>query len=291
MLIGAVETVTSEEVSGWVHSHLTDLEGALALAFVDGACVGSGRVGILRKDLADAGLSHGKLGFHFPVSLPDEDAAGRLVIGLEGCEAVILQRGSKVVGGPRAEAPALVGADLPSAETIAWLRKRQAISKDESDFLTSLGEFGVAAWALQSGRAEAGGGLAVRHDQTARGIIQLRDMAGTRVGQAEFSDAEEFAAALDAEDHPVSRAGLLVFSADRALTLTVVEGSHRLPKRKLIEDALDRGIRYTSDPANLLAVHRLCAFRLEQRPHTGPFTVFYPEEHRSRGTVPGRAEG
>jgi hypothetical protein len=283
MLIGAVEAVTSEDVSGWIYSPLTDLHGTMALAYVDGECVGSGRVEHFRQDLADAGLSHGKLGFHFPVTLPEETAAGRVVVSPEGCEAIIMQRTSKIVGEPCSEEPALVGGRLPAPETVAWLRKRQAISKDEFDFLTSFSDFGVAAWPMQPARSGPGDRAAAR-EEAASSIVQLCDMAGRQVGRAEFSNARDLAEALDDEDHPISQAGLLVFHADRPLTLTVVEGSHRTSKRKLIADALDRGIRYAVEPSGLLVVHRLCAFRLEQ-PHARQFTVHYPRD------AAGRAQG
>ena len=280
MLIGAIEAITAEDVSGWIYSPLTDLHGTLALAFVDGECVGSGRVENFRPDLVSAGLSHGKFGFHFPVALHEEAAAGRLVVRPEGCEAIIIQRGSKVVGEPRAE-EALVGGSLPAAETTAWLRMRQAISKDEFDFLNTLNDFGIAAWPLQDADLDTGGGAAAR-DRAALNIVQLCCMAGLQVDRADFANGGELADALNDETNPISRAGLLVFHADRPLTLTIVEGSHRTPKRKLIPDALDRGIRYTTEPFGVLAVHRSCVFRLE-RLQAKEFTVHYPRNAAERG--------
>lgn len=283
MLIGAVENVTPEEVSGWMYSRAADLHGSLALAFVDGECVGSGRVELFRQDLADAGLSHGKLGFHFPISLPAEEAARRVVVGLERCEAVFLQRGSKVVGQPPDEERALVGGELPGAETVAWLRARGAVSEAEADFLGRLGEFGAAEWPLRPpGRGEGKDRTAARQE-AASAIVQLCGLAGARAARAEFAGAEEFAAALDDAEQPLSRAGLLVFAADKPLALSVVEGSHRTPRRALIADALDRGIRYAAEPSSLLAVHGRCAFRLE-RPAPKGFAVHFPQ-----ATAPARA--
>lgn len=280
MLIGAVEAVTPENVSGWIYSPLQDLHGTMVLAFVDRECVGSGIIEIFRQDLADAGLSHGRFGFHFPIVPPGEEAVSRVVVRPEGCEAVILQRDSVVTCAPRAAGTGLVGGRLPGSGTVAWLRKRQAISKDESDFLGSLGDFGVAAWPLRPARPGTGVGTADR-DEAACGVIELCDVAATRIGRAEFSDARELAEALGNEDHPISQAGLLVFHADEALTFSVVEGSHKVSKRMLIADALDRGITYTAEPDSLLVVHRLCAFRVER---TGGrrFTVHYPLDATGR---------
>lgn len=280
MLIGAVEVVTTEDVSGWIYSPLQDLQGTTALAFVDRKCVGSGRVGAFRQDLADAGLSHGRFGFRFPIVLPDEEAAGRLVISPEGCEALIIQRDSRVVGEQAAAGPALVGGQLPGAETVAWLRKRQAISKDEIGFLTALDDFGLAAWPLRPARPGAGEWTGTHHEAASE-VIELCGMAGRPVGTAEFSNAEDFAAALEDEEHPISRSGLLVFHSDESLAFSVVEGSHKSPRRALIPDAIDRGIIYTAEPDSLLVVHRLSAFRLE-RTGAGPFTVHYPRDAASR---------
>lgn len=278
MLIGAVESVTPEDVSGWIYSPHKDLFGTTALAFLDGRCVGSGRVEVFRPDLAEAGLSHGKFGFHFPIRLPEEEAVGRVVVSPEGCEALLVQRGSKVVGPSEAGETELVGGRLPNRDTVSWLRKRKAISKVESDFLAALDDFGVAAWSLRPPAAEGNPGsgvrTAARHEAAAE-VIELCEMAGTRVGRAEFFSVEELAEALADADNPISQAGLLVFHADQRLTFSVVEGSHRTPKRDLIADALDRGILYTAEPDGLLVTHRRCAFRLE-RAEGEHFTVHYP---------------
>jgi hypothetical protein len=275
MLIGAIESVTLEEVAGWIYSPATELHGTLALAFVGGECVGSGRVEYYRPDLASAGLSHGKYGFHFPVALRNEAAVGSLVVRPEGCEAIIVQRGSRIVGDAASEQPVLVGGDLPSAETVAWLQMRQAVSKDEFEFLTTLNDFSVASWRVRTANSGNNDGRVVR-EEAALSVVQLCTMAGLQVGRAEFKTGEELAKALYDGDNPISHAGLLVFHADWPLILTVVEGSHRTPQRSLIPDALDHGIRYTADANSLLAVHRLCAFRLEQ-PHAKQFTVHYPK--------------
>lgn len=279
MLIGAVEAVTPENVSGWIYSPHMDLFGTTALAFLDGKCIGSGRVDVFRPDLAEAGLSHGKLGFHFSIQLPEEEAVGRVVVSPEGCEALLVQRGSKVVGPSEAGEAELVGGRLPGRDTVSWLRKRKAISKGESDFLAALNDFGVAAWPLRLPPAEEGSSgprarTAARHEAAAE-IIELCDMAGTRVGRAEFFTTEELAEALADAENPISQAGLLVFYADRTLAFSVVEGSHRTPKRDLIADALDRGILYTVEPDGLLLMHRRCAFRLEHA-EGEHFTVHYP---------------
>lgn len=65
MLRGAIEIVTDDAISGWMHSPDADLLGRVVLAFVGDDCIGSGRVEIFREDLKAAGLGSGHAGFHF----------------------------------------------------------------------------------------------------------------------------------------------------------------------------------------------------------------------------------
>lgn len=96
MIRGALEIAEPELVAGWLYSDRIELEGQTVLAFVGRRCIGAGKVGIPRKDLAAAKLGHGRYGFHFPVALPHgEDAAG-IVVRLEGSDLSLLQAGSTV---------------------------------------------------------------------------------------------------------------------------------------------------------------------------------------------------
>ncbi len=98
MIKGAIEVATPALVSGWIYCKAASLRDQLVLAFVDGRCVGSGRVEIYRKDLAEAKLGDGYGGFHFPIALVEGEQPAAVVIRLQDSDACLLQANSRVVG-------------------------------------------------------------------------------------------------------------------------------------------------------------------------------------------------
>ncbi len=96
MIRGAIETAQDRLVSGWMYCKVQSLRDQLVLAFSGGRCVGSGKVEIFRKDLADAGLGDGYCGFHFPVALEKGEHPASLVVKLADSDVVLVQAGSRV---------------------------------------------------------------------------------------------------------------------------------------------------------------------------------------------------
>src|SRR5271165_4640875 len=94
---GAIEVATPVLVSGWIYSKSGSLRDHLVLAFVGTRCVGTGRVEIFRKDLADAKLGDGYCGFHFPIVLRDEEHPASVVIQLQDSDMALLQSNSRVM--------------------------------------------------------------------------------------------------------------------------------------------------------------------------------------------------
>jgi hypothetical protein len=97
LIRGAIETAQDRLVSGWIYSNMQSLRDQLVLAFSGARCVGSGRVEIFRKDLADAGLGDGYCGFHFPVALERGEHPASIVIRLADSDAALIQPGSRIV--------------------------------------------------------------------------------------------------------------------------------------------------------------------------------------------------
>ena len=97
MIRGAIEVATPTLVSGWIYCKVQALRDRLVLAFVDGRCVGTGKVEIFRKDLADAKLGDGYCGFHFPVALQEGEHPASIVIRLQESDAALVQARSRVV--------------------------------------------------------------------------------------------------------------------------------------------------------------------------------------------------
>ncbi len=93
---GAIETAQDRLVSGWIYCKAHPLRDQLVLAFSGARCVGTGKVEIFRKDLADAGLGDGYCGFHFPVALEKGEHPASLVVRLADSDMALIQAGSRV---------------------------------------------------------------------------------------------------------------------------------------------------------------------------------------------------
>ncbi len=97
MIRGAIEIAQDQLVAGWIYCGAFPLRNQLVLAFVGRRCVGSGRVEIFRRDLADAGLGDGYCGFHFPVALERDEHPGSVVVRLADSDLALIQPDSRVV--------------------------------------------------------------------------------------------------------------------------------------------------------------------------------------------------
>ena len=96
MIRGAIEAVQPQLVSGWIYAGPYKVRDHLVHAFAGPRIVGSGRVEIFRKDLAEAGLGDGYLGFHFPIDLKPGEHPAAVVIRLADSDAALIQANSKV---------------------------------------------------------------------------------------------------------------------------------------------------------------------------------------------------
>jgi hypothetical protein len=97
LIRGAIEVAHEKLVSGWIHDSVEPLRNKLVLAFCGDRCVGTGKVEIFRKDLADAKLGDGYCGFHFPVALERGEHPGSIVVRLANSDAALIQAKSRVV--------------------------------------------------------------------------------------------------------------------------------------------------------------------------------------------------
>ncbi|MCQ4159691.1 hypothetical protein NON00_07100 [Roseomonas sp. GC11] len=143
MIRGAIESLAGNQVNGWIYAPVANFRGSTVLAFVDDVCVGAGKVELYRADLAEAGLGDGYLGFSFWVTVRNRADLARLVVRLDGSDAVLLQRGSRVVDGtPHAPAPRQASLSDPAA-LVRWLRTRGWLSQADYDLARYLPQFGV----------------------------------------------------------------------------------------------------------------------------------------------------
>ena len=144
MIRGAIDSVTPSEISGWLYGGELNLRGRRVLAYFEQICIGAGEVKEFRQDLADAGLGDGFHGFRFDITAPDKSRLGSIVVRLDGDDATILQKDSRVIG--RFDPPEIssrVGAILDRGPTLQWMRTRGWLDQSQYDFLWYLDQLGA----------------------------------------------------------------------------------------------------------------------------------------------------
>jgi hypothetical protein len=134
MLRGAIDYSDGWRIGGWLYSAELPLRDRPVLAFVDGACVGAGKIDVFRQDLADAGLGDGHSGFDFPITLARIDDRTRAYIKLELSDLALLQRTAGIVD----EASPLAEPNRYTADSIAWMRDRAWLDDAAARFIEEL---------------------------------------------------------------------------------------------------------------------------------------------------------
>lgn len=248
MIKGAIEAVSPQGVSGWMYSSALKLRDALVLAFVGEACVGSGRLDRFRQDLADVGFDDGYLGFSFPIALPAGADTAAVVVRLDGCEAVLVQRRSRITGPETARGAAEPSLD-ETLRRIAWLRRRDAVTDAEEEFLRGLARFGVSEVALDAepGTAPEAAALA-----SAARVLELAGMTTLDLRLERVPDGdtmlERIRGALDQPGTP----GHVALWSPVSTRVGVVEAGH-LPGAVAPDPA--GAVDYRLAPSSLLVLH------------------------------------
>jgi len=153
MLRGALDHVVTERVGGWLFVEGAKVRGRTVLAFVDSKCVGAGKVEIYREDLAEAGVGDGYVGFDFPVSLDRDELVDKVVVKLEGSDAVLLQP-TAVVSGSGAAGSGHEFVIEHSLGGVEWMRDRGWLEQTDFDFLKAVTTIGLYDRSLRKGRNE-----------------------------------------------------------------------------------------------------------------------------------------
>jgi hypothetical protein len=129
MFRGAIENVTDNAVSGWVYSDKLRVTGQTLLAFANNVCVGSGKVGLHRQDLEEAGLGDGKLGFNFGITLNGISAP--VVVKFEGSDAMLIPPDSALVWTKREADKLSPDAVQRNLKIISWMAERGWASAEQ----------------------------------------------------------------------------------------------------------------------------------------------------------------
>lgn len=269
MILGAIEEVEPNAVAGWIYVRNADLRDATVLAFLDSQCVGSGRVGLFREDLKAAGLGDGHLGFRFGITLPRPADALRVTVRLEGCEAVLLQAdahvGSRLTPRP---ASAFIAGVMPSEPVRAWRHNRGWLDTGTADLLATLEDFGAVTLPIDASRQVPA--------DAARHLFEAVTLAPVEIATVDLGPIKGMRARLLDPTAPWANTGLFVLSAERRLTLRVVEMAGCSPETLLEEADLSGALDYPLDQRSMLAVRRWVHFAPGRVAGEGKLLLHYP---------------
>ena len=279
MIRGAIENVSRNRASGWIWSAEADLRGRQVLAFLDDTCIGAGVVESFRPDLKDAGLGDGVAGYDFEIACPSTADAVRVTVRLEGSDAVLLQRRSRVGGLAAAAAGRPGAARQPLAlASLQWMRSRGWLSQADFDFLRFFRRFGVHDRTLVEPRERPEGAAPVLTDpaEVARHLLELHRLEPVEIARTPVPTLRDYrllAERVEAKAGP--GAALALWSPLRG-RLSVIEESHRRQDVLLAEEGPPPGIEHEVDADRLLLLDARCALAPGTAFPAGGLEVFHP---------------
>jgi hypothetical protein len=278
MLRGAIDYATSSRLGGWVFSEVINLRDHTVLAYLDDLCIGTGQIDKFRQDLADAGLGDGFLGFNFAIAIDRPEDLERVVIRLDGSDAVILQPSSRITG---AADPSTTAIPLPTHRlaTVKWMREHGWLDQSEYDFLHCLQQFGVYDRMLHQPRRSGAHLSPPTTDASAiaRELLELYYMEAAELQRETFPSITDLVRFLDRGDWMAWPEPVVALTAAERSRIAVVEGSHR--NRPLRQASADREreapIEYMLSPDRLLFVNARCQFKAAGPAPLGGLEVFH----------------
>lgn len=253
MLRGAIDLVQSDRIGGWIYSDVGEVSDRTILAYVDGRCIGAGRVELLREDLKAAGLGHGRLGFSFGISIEDPSDLPRVVVKLDGSDLALLQA-SATVAKTELFQPSPV-----NLERVDWMRQKGMLTPAEVSFLKYLRQLSAFDYSLvqPKGVGAAKSELADAR-ATAQNLFDLFSLRRAELRETELMlrHAEEIGLAVFSQGcNPFSIVAIL---AAEPGVVAVVEGSH-VDVTKNVN--FDGAIEYPFGPDRLLLLDLNARFR------------------------------
>ena len=264
MIRGAIDLVHQHRIGGWMHSALGPVADRIVLAFVDGACVGSGRIELVREDLRKAGLGDGKLGFSFPISLADEADVGRILVKLEGSDLALLPPGARLA---RRDA---TRPGLADPQRLEWLRRKGLLAPAELTFIRALRQMGAVDQSLILPRSAANPKVEIAEPRaTAQGLLDLLALRQIEMKEIKLA-ARRAADIVDAIREAGEPLPFFALHAAEAGALGVLEGSH---VSAASTEGMDAAIEYSVGPDRLLFLDLGARFELPEGPPAA-LTVF-----------------
>jgi hypothetical protein len=264
MLRGAIDYATPSRVGGWLYSEAISLRDHTVLAYLDDVCIGTGQIDKFRQDLADAGLGDGFLGFNFPIALERRENLARVVVRLDGSDAVILQPHCRIAAA--ATDASMTAAALPTQRlaSVKWMREHGWLDQSEYDFLNCIQQFGVYDRMLHCPRRN-GADPVPDDDATAvgRALLDLYYMDAVELQRETFPSISDLVRFLDRGEWMSRPEPVVALVCRERSRIAVVEGSHREREAPgaALGERLEAPIEYVLGGDRLLFINARCQFR------------------------------
>ena len=272
MIRGSLENVTEKSVSGWLYADAVTVRDRTVLAFVDSQCIGAGRIEKFRKDLADAGLEDGVLGFQFPIVLPRPTDVPRVTVRFEGSDVVLLQDESRVVSAEQTHTAAPQGCRR-SYSSIQWMRAQGWLDQSEYDFLKYTEQLGIYERSLQEPKRVRGTEERAILDpaEAATKLLCLYYMDEVEVTHTTIAAMASLAEVTARSPEFIGYETIVALWSPTRVSLSVAEGSHR-PRPE--EPASSNVADYHLGPDKLLMLNSRCRIVSSSKASSDGFVVF-----------------
>jgi hypothetical protein len=277
MIRGAIENVTRNRVYGWIWSPDAVLAGRTVLAFLDDVCIGAGKIEEVRQDLKDAGLGDGRAGFNFDLTYPNPVDAPRVVVKLEGSDALLMQRRSRVMPPGAGATPARPVRQPPTLSSLQWMRARGWLSQSDYDFLRFFRQLGVYERSLvvPQERPERSEPQLSDPSETAKNLLMLHRMEEGEVRREALAAPRDWRRMAETQEAASGPGVMLALWSRNRAKLPVVEGSHLQGSLVAPDAEPPSGVDYAIGPDRLLFLDGRCVLGPAANFPLGGVEVFF----------------
>ena len=283
MLRGAIDLTSPDMIGGWIYSEAFGVRSLPVLAFLDDVCVGAGKITEFRRDLADAGLGDGYLGFKFRISVNAPEDAKRVVVKLEGSDALLLQQGSKIAAVDTIAAGAQPRPPTRRINCLRWMREREWLSQAEYDFLTLIDQAGVYDRMLDAAKSAKASVAETRPAAAAADLLSLYQMEDMAVQQEHIEAVSDLPGFFSASAPKDGSDFVVALWTEGNARIGVAEGSHLTPRAGTEGPAPDPAefVSYRLSPDRLLFLNSRCSTEARSLAPQQGIQIFYAQPHEA----------